>query len=159
MRGKTILTSGLGILALLGLYFAWYVWIGPYLHDKTLAKFSEQLFEIQLPDNAVLLDRISVVGQQEGNSDHCDYLAAIQLQTELPKSALENHYKNSYSGDSEVKFVWLDEENPYTNKEFDPLVIFSLKDWIINKLDDSRSSVVIYIFESGMTSAIDRRCS
>jgi hypothetical protein len=129
------------------------------MHNVTLQKFSEPLLSISEPQNVVRINSLTKVGQQYANGDHCDYLAAVLLKTDLYKADIENYYKDNYTGKSEIKYVWLDEENSYTNNIFDPLSISSLKDWIQDQSENASGEVVVYIFEGGMTSFFDYRCS
>ncbi len=145
-------------IVLIGIYFGWLFSVGPYMHDQVLERFSNQLLSIPVPGDTQLLKTTSIVGQQIGNGDHCDYLAAMQIQTNLSKEDVENYYRESYKGESEVNFIWLNEENEYTSDGFNPLVIFTLKDWIHNDLNQN-SSLIVFIFEPSMTSSFDYRCS
>jgi hypothetical protein len=95
--------------AVIVLYAISFVWIFPRLHDQTLSKFSSELTNIPVPQKTQLIDTISEVGQQSGNSDHCDYLGALLLKTDLSKSDAEKYYRDSYRGTSQLHFYWTDE--------------------------------------------------
>ncbi len=138
-----------------------YLWFFPYLHNRTLNEFSESLTAISLPPETHKVAELSKIGQQIGNSDHCDYFSGQMLQTYLPKGDFEAYYRTHYSGKSQVEFVWINEKNKYTtDSQFDPTIIHPLKDWLNDKSQNNKdANVVVYIFEAGMTSALDLRCS
>lgn len=142
----------------IGLYICSFFWVVPLFHDATLKNFSEPLLSISVPENTRQIGSISVVGQQFTAGDHCDYLAGVLINSSLTKESIQKYYKDHYVGKSEVRFVWLDEENPYTKEMFDPQTIFSLKDWIKDHSNASPTAAV-YIFEGHMTSSFDYRCS
>ena len=145
--------------AIILIYALSYLWIIPKRHDAILNDFAKGLLSIRLPEESKLIDSTSIVGQQQGNSDHCDYLAAIILDSSLPKQRLQDYYDQNYTGNSEIEFVWLDENNIYTTEEFDFRAIRTLKTWISDNRENEHASVVVYIFEAGLTSAFDYRCS
>ncbi len=118
------------IVSGVALYIASFFWIVPLFHDATLLNFSEPLLSISVPENTRQIGSISMVGQQFTAGDHCDYLAGVLINSSLTKESIRKYYKDNYTGKSEVRFVWLDEENPYTNEMFESQTIFSLKDWI-----------------------------
>ena len=140
------------VLAAIVLYFPAYLWFFPYLHDKALVNFSQPLVSIQFPAQTQEVDRVSVVGQQSGNGDNCDYFSGVMAQTSLSKEELEQYYRSKYSGESPVRFFWLDQDS-------NDIAIHTLKEWVEDKNKTNNADVVIYIFEGAMTSAIDYRCS
>jgi len=160
-RGFTVFgIIGVIVLAIVVLSIPAYLWLLPALHDRTLNQFSQTLTQIQLPQNTQQIGELSKVGQQIANSDHCDYFAGVMVKTALPKEQFENYYRSQYTGKSELKFLWLDEESEYTtDSQYDPTVIHTLKDWVADKSLSNKANAVVYIFEVGMTSALDLRCS
>ena len=152
--------AGIIILILIVLSIPTYLWLIPKSHDRTLERFANELFSVQVPEKTHEVDRLSKVGQQIGNGDHCDYFAGLMVKTDLPKEQLEDHFRANYSGKSQIEFLWLAEENKYTtDNAFDPTIIHTLKDWVNNKSVIERSNVIVYVFEAAMTSALDLRCS
>jgi hypothetical protein len=161
MKATIFIGLAIGVLLVccVVLYFPAYFWFFPYIHDYTLDRFAEPLISITAPQKTQILDRLSRIGQQTGNSDHCDYFAAIVLKTELPKDEVESYYRKNYDGKSGLAFVWLNEKNNYTAGDSRIDVIHTLKDWIDNKQASNKANLIVYIFEVAMTSAIDYRCS
>lgn len=148
-----------GVLVLLMVtYVCAFFWVVPFLHDVTLKKFSTPLLSISVPENTKQIDSISAVGQQFANGNHCDYLAALLVESSQSKDNIQKYYKEHYAGNSEVHFVFLDEENSYTKDIFDSQKIYSLGDWI-NNHKISSTTIAVYIFEGHMTSSFDYRCS
>jgi len=151
------------IVAIIGavivLYIPAYLWLFPMLHDRTLNTFSQELLTIPVPNQTQEVDRLTKVGHQSGNSDHCDYLAAILLKTDLSKSEIEKYYKNNYRGKSTVNFYWFDEPHEPGIGAVNPTGIYTLNDWVDSKAKATGSDLMVYIFEGGMTSALDLRCS
>ena len=142
------------VVAAIVLYFPAYFWFFPYLHDQTLSRFSQDLTDVRLPPNTQEIERLHRVGQQSGNSDHCDYFAGEMFRTDLSKEQFEEYYRNHYNGESSVRFFWINQDN------VEDIGIFTLKDWIIQKENNlGQQTVVVYIFEGAMTSAVDYRCS
>jgi hypothetical protein len=159
-RGFTILggTSLIAIaIAILSIPF--YLWILPELHDKTLDQFSEPLLSISVPEGTQVLDTLSSIGLQTGNSNHCDYLAALLVKTDLPRVEIEQYYKGKYDGDSEVEFFWTnDTHEPSVIDIVNPTGIYTLNDWVNVKSKETEANLIIYIFEGALTSSIDFRC-
>ena len=139
-------------------YFVAFYWVVPVIHDETLKKFSEPLLSLPVPKNTKQIDSIIVVGQQFANGDHCDYLAAILIDSTLSKDDIQSYYKKQYTGNSEVRYVFFDEANSYTRDIFDAQKVYSLKDWISLHSKISSTTVAVYIFEGHMTSSFDYRC-
>jgi hypothetical protein len=103
-----VIIGGL-VVVLIVLYSAAFTWLFPQFHNQTLSRFTSQLTRIPVPENTSLIDTLSQVGQQSGNSDHCDYLGALLLKTELSKSDAERYYLDNYKGASQLHFYWTDE--------------------------------------------------
>ena len=135
-----------------------YVWFLPMLHDKTLEKFSEQFLSIIPPQGTQVVDTLSIIGHQSGNSNHCDYLVATLLKTKLPKSDIETYYINEYKGSSRINFFWLDNAQGKDIFTVNPTGIYTLNEWVNVKSNETQANVIIYIFEGAMTSALDLRC-
>ncbi len=98
---KSLITIGIIVSLVIASVAFWlisYLWVFPHLHDKTLREFYQSLTSIPVPEETNLIDSLSEVGQQSGNSDHCDYLAAELLKTNLSKSEIENYYIGNYKG-------------------------------------------------------------
>jgi hypothetical protein len=150
--------AGLVILVI-GSYFVSYRWLFPYLHNQTLKQFSEPLIGITPSPGIQKIDSISEVGQQSGNSDHCDYLAAQLLKTDLPKSEIEKYYRSNYKGKTELNFFWTDEPHKPGIGAVNPTNISTLDEWVNTKSKMTGANLIIYIFEEGLTSAFDYRCS
>jgi hypothetical protein len=146
-------------IALILVCVSWFFLIGPLIHDNILNEFSQPFYAVQLPKETEYVDSLKKVGQQIGNGDHCDYLVATLLKTDLSKEVLESHYLKEYKGEGKIEFIWLSEANIYTSSKFDPLTIHTLKNWIEVKKDNSMGSVIVYVFEPGMTTSFDYRCS
>jgi len=150
----------LGLVVIAGaVYLSLFFVVIPRLHDATLNSFAENLFSVSLPASIKETDKLSVVGQQLGNGDHCDYLAATLIESNLSKKDVMDFFTKNYRGPSTIKFVWLDEKNPYTQNNPDPQIIYSLRDWLTNNPNKNSAKVAVYIFETGMTSSFDYRCS
>lgn len=159
-KGSIVFIAIGGIfLAASVLYFPAYLWFFPYLHDKTLDNFAGPFVNIQLPERTQEVDRLSIVGHQSGNSDHCDYLAAKLLKTDLSKSEVEKYYRDKYAGKSQVHFFWTNEPHEPGIGAVNPTGIYTLNDWINIEAKEKDANLVVYIFEGSMTSALDPRCS
>src|SRR5262245_23557602 len=115
MRKLIIILAG-SVLLLAG-YPVLYLLVLPHFHDVTLERFAEPLLTIPPPADSKDIETLTRVGQQTANTDHCDYLAALMLETKLPKVEVEDYYRKAYKGKSRVEFVWLNEQNIYTAKE------------------------------------------
>lgn len=139
-------------------YIGTFFWVVPMIHDATLKKFSAPLLSIPLPEKSKKIDSISIIGQQFANGNHCDYLAATLVETNLSKNDVQEYYNNNYKGKPALKFVWLDERNSYTQNTFNSQTIFSLKEWMGRAPIVASSTFAVYIFESNMTSSFDYRC-
>ena len=152
-----ILSLAAAVIAVL--FIPVYLWIAPKLHDRTLVRFSKPLLSISVPENTQQIDALSRVGLQSGNSNHCDYLAALLLKTGLKKNDLEAYYQDSYKGESTVEFFWINEPHGTGIGNVNPTGIFTLNDWVNNvKPEETDANVIVYIFEGDMTSSLDLRC-
>jgi len=158
-REFLIVIIAVTIVGAVTLYVTSFLWFFPHLHDKTLNVFSQRLFSTPLPENTQEIERINKVGLQSGNSDHCDYLAALLLKTALSKSDIEKYYENNYKGDSQLHFYWVNELYVPGIGVVNPTNIFTLDDWVNNKSKISGANLILFIFEGAMTSAFDFRCS
>jgi hypothetical protein len=116
------------------------------------------LFFWAVPTFIIVNCNVSRKGQQVGNGDHCDYVAAILVKTDLMKDTLQQYYAGSYKGLSQIQLIWLGERNVYTTSSIEAGTIASLKQWI-NRKGTGDGTAVIYIFQPGLTSAFDYRCS
>lgn len=141
------------------LYAVSFTWVFPQLHNQTLAKFSSQLVTLPAPQKTQVIDSLSVVGQQSGNSDHCDYLGALLLKTDLSKDDIEKYYRDNYKGNSQLHFYWTNEPHQPGIGAVNPTNIFTLDSWVNDKAKSTGANLIIYIFEGSMTSAFDYRCS
>jgi hypothetical protein len=153
---KIAIYISLAVVVTFGIYISLFFWIIPAQHDASLQEFSSSLLSVPAPENGQIEASLSKVGLQVGNGDHCDYLAALAIQSKMAKKDLQDYYEEEYKGKSKVQYVWLDESSSYTSTT-SPDTIFSLKDWV-QKYKDS-ANVVVYIFEPSMTSSFDYRCS
>lgn len=146
-----ILASIIGVIAL---YVFFFVIFFPYLHNQTLNRFSYELLSIPTPEKTQVVDSLTLAGHQTGNSNHCDYLAAQLIKTDLPKSEIEKFYKDNYKGESEVRFFWINEEHK-PGLLGNPTEIYTLDEWVDNK---SVANLIVYVFEVAMTMSFDYRC-
>jgi len=140
------------------LYIASYLWLLPYFHNQNLKEFSEQLVIIPPPAKTQEIDKLNQIGQQSGNGDHCDYLSALLLKTDIPKPEVEKYYSDNYKGKSRLYFFWINEPHKPGIGNVNPTNIFTLDEWVNNKSKTTGANLIIYIFEGAMTSAIDYRC-
>lgn len=147
------------IVIIVGGYFGSYLWLFPNLHDQTLKEFSEPLANISNSEDIQRIDSLSEVGQQSGNSDHCDYLAAQLVKTDLSKSEVEKYYRENYKGNSTLNFYWFDEPHKPGIGVVNSTNIFTLNDWVNNVSKTGNANLIVYIFEGAMTSSFDYRCS
>jgi len=147
------------VVAIVVIYAACLMWVFPQLHNQTLDKFSSQLLTIPVPQKTQLIDTLSEVGQQSGNSDHCDYLGALLLKTDLSKSDAEKYYRDNYKGSSQLHFYWTNEPHQPGIGAVNPTNIFTLDSWVNDKSKITGANLIVYIFEGAMTSAFDYRCS
>jgi len=160
MKGlRLIVIIGGLVVVLIVLYAAAFMWLFSQFHNQTLSRFTSQLTRIPVPEKTLLIDTLSQVGQQSGNSDHCDYLGALLLKTELSKSDAERYYRDNYKGASQLHFYWTDESHQPGIGAANPTNIFTLNDWVNSKAKDTGANLILYIFEGSMTSAFDYRCS
>lgn len=139
----------------------------PLYHNFVLKGFSSEIMSIPTPEGTDMLDSLKLIRHQTGNSNHCDYLAAIRIDSNLSKEELTYHYKTGYKGDSNLEFIWLDEQNEYTvsTTSYSGMPpIYTLGNWLKERSEayvhekSSTTKGVAYIFEAGMTDALDWRC-
>lgn len=133
------------------------VFIIGYFHTEiTLKSFSGELTSIQVPESTTLLDSVTEFGSvSAGNGDHCDYLAGILFETNASKQYIESWYKSQYRGKSQVEFVWLDEDNAYTNSDERWSASGPLLDMVAGHTSSSTLGMA-YIFKEDAT--FDLRC-
>jgi hypothetical protein len=147
------------VVGVIVLYVACFVWVFPYFHDQELQDFSRPLASVAPPEQTKEIDQLSQVGQQTGNSDHCDYLLAFLLKTTLPKQEIERYYTDRYKGKSQLNFFWIAEPHNPGIGAVNPTNISTLDEWVNITSKTSGANLIVYIFEAGMTSAFDYRCS
>lgn len=56
-----------------------------------LSRFADNLYQYPLPPNTTVVNKYSTVTLL-GNSNHCDFVAELTLQTLLSRSAIEQYY-------------------------------------------------------------------
>lgn len=156
---KKSLIIGLIVIGIVVSPFLAFKLVLPYMHDRTQAARSLTLTSIPLPEKTTKVEQIDEIGQLSGNGDHCDYLTAIMLKTDLLKSEVESYYKNNYKGESTLDFFSVDEPNNLSVTGPDAIAIHPLKKWFTEKSESNPTNVVIFIFDSGITSSLDSRCS
>lgn len=134
------------------------LWLLPYLHDRTLANFSSEIAQLPLPSGTTRQDVVTVVGQQSGNGDHCDYLVAVTLITDMGKHEAEEYFKGKYSDPTNLRFLWADEMEQYASQANAAFSIHVLSEWVRGRQHDDKTNLVVYRFEGSMTSSWDYRC-
>lgn len=154
---KTIAAVVAILLVLAGLATSNF-WLTPFLHDRYLEKYVDVLAAIKLPNGVEKTGSLSKVGQQSGNSDHCDYLAAVMLKTALPKEEVEAYFQNAYRGTSEIRFIWGDEMREYASEDNRISGIHTLRDWLSSRPDGEQTNLIVYLFDVGATTSWDYRC-
>jgi hypothetical protein len=158
-KSKAIIVTVVAILVgVIALYFVSLLWFFPYIHNQDLSRFSQPLMSIPPPADTQVLDSIIQVGQQSGNSDHCDYLAAWLLKTSSTKQDIEKYYSKNYKGGSSLNFFWISEPHKLGIGTVNSTNISTLDYWVDNKSKSEGANLIVYIFEGAMTSAFDYRC-
>lgn len=132
------------------------IFIGGYFYtEATLDKFGGELTKIEVPENTRILDTRTEFGTIFGNGDHCDYFSGVIFDTENSKEDTENYFKSQYKGESQLEFVWLDEDKKYPEDYDFYLQYGPIRDLII----DNPSALlrgIVYIYKPD--AAFDFRC-
>jgi hypothetical protein len=84
--------AGLAVLAL-PLTVAAGVLSTSFVNDLRLSKFSAQLFDHPLPPRSRAVASSSEVGILTGNGNHCDFVARLELASELGIDEVRAHYE------------------------------------------------------------------
>jgi hypothetical protein len=155
LTGLLVFAVGIGVLAL---FLLWFLKAGPYLNDLSFERFSRPFFSMQEPTDAERIAQFKSFGQEVGSGDHCDYLVAIALQTNLSTSTLAAHYSDVYSGESKIEVVSLHDPNEYTSPVHSYSALPSLKEWILTGLPDNSVDAIIYTYESHVSVWPEYRC-
>lgn len=88
---KLLLIGFIGFIVIL---FVLPIMIATTLNNIDLGMFSSQLFNMQLPDNTVLVEKSKICGKLNGNGNSIDFLACMLVKSDLTKEQL-NEYIDS----------------------------------------------------------------
>jgi len=64
------------------------------LNNYYLSRFEKQLFDFPLPTGTVTLKKNSKIGVLTGNGNHCDFVASLEIKTDLTVAQIEGLFKN-----------------------------------------------------------------
>ena len=64
-----------------------------FYNDLVLNSFSEQLYNCNLPDKTVIVEKHEICGKLNGNGDGMDFLACILIKSDKTMEELEEHFK------------------------------------------------------------------
>ena len=99
-----------------------------------------------MPERTEIINKYKKVGNLSGTGNHCDFLASIDLVTELSKEEIEEYYK-------EVTF-------PAAHKNHDKV---GVRIYFSDKRTDKDTDVKLYycieIYDFGYSEGFDLRCS
>ena len=69
------------------------------MNNEIANRTTEELANIQLPENTQMVDTISIAGKVSGNGNGMQYFGAVLLKTNLSEEELDTYYQQ-YRGNS-----------------------------------------------------------
>ena len=130
-------------------------------NDRTLNKFSNQLFNMLLPEKTTLIEKHNICGKLNGNGNGMDFLACILIETDLDIYQLKDYYENikfenakkNHGFSVEVHVVKVLNNELQTEYLEHGSIVFSR----INDNSDFEKYFAIFIYDGGYSSIFDIR--
>jgi hypothetical protein len=84
-----------GVAVVLAIPIAAAVWLGcdVAVNEIGARRFAAQLFDHPLPPRTRSIATVARVGVLAGNGNHCDFVAALRVESSLPQPELRAHYE------------------------------------------------------------------
>lgn len=172
MRNRKLLIA-IALLAAIGVHCSC---LGPFLYSSAinslrLRRFANSLHAYPLPPGTEVVARYSKVGNFGPAGNHCDYMAALILVTELTRDEIDDYYRNMalpQVGDSECRsynLIFQDEVEAYlaewgrryVGAEYDELLYNELA-LPSQQRSDARLRFCIEVYDTHYDAGFDCRC-
>ena len=100
-EGREIMKKGI-IIGIIILFILLIIGLPLYIvlmNNEIANRTTEELANIQLPENTQMVDTISIAGKVSGNGNGMQYFGAVLLKTDLSEEELDTYYQQ-YRGNS-----------------------------------------------------------
>ena len=100
-EGREIMKKGI-IIGIIILFILLIIGLPLYIvlmNNEIANRTTEELANIQLPENTQMVDTISIAGKVSGNGNGMQYFGAVLLKTNLSEEELDTYYQQ-YRGNS-----------------------------------------------------------
>ena len=100
-EGREIMKKGI-IIGIIILFILLIIGLPLYIvlmNNEIANRTTEELANIQLPENTQMVDNISIAGKVSGNGNGMQYFGAVLLKTDLSEEELDTYYQQ-YRGNS-----------------------------------------------------------